>query len=712
MKIPLGVRLWLAGAAIALLSLPTTAQEAPATLPVRDVVLFNSGVGYFQRAGRVEGEASLELSFRKEQINDILKSLVLFDPGGTVRPVTYQANEPLSRRLRNTGGALGPTVSLADVLRRFQGARMRVEVGSDASEGRLVSVSMQTVAPATGSNTAPITRDVLNLLTETGLKAIPLESASQVRLLDERLAREFQESLELLATGLDDDRRSVQLRFTGNAAREVRAGYLQEMPVWKTTYRLVLDRTGKPYLQGWALVENTTDEDWQNVRLSLVSGRPVSFIQDLYQPLYVPRPIVQPQLVGSPLPQTYGDRLEPLDRTAGEADAARSGRRGTLGPGGPPGAGGLGGGGMGGGFAGGAFGMKPAVPQLLAESELRRKDIALSLGAAVSGVVAQAAGAERGDLFEYAIAQPISLAKSRAAMVPIVTTEVEGQKVSIFDPDVDKRRALRGFRLRNSTGLHLAGGPITVFQDGIYAGDSQIEQLQPKEDRLLSYAVDLDLVTGVEEPRFRTETLSIVAQGGVLVLSHKLHRDTTFTFRNKSGEPRTVLVQQAVEPEYKLVEPAQPAEKTADHYRFEVMVPANQTARLLVRSEHVQQERVILRASTLETIEAHVKNGQISERLRAALKQLVVHKRRVAALGSARSAREVELKAIDEEQTRIRMNMAQLDRTNALYIQYVKKLTDQEARIEALRAEMTRLRAEEAAAQKELTDFLDHLTAE
>ncbi len=707
MQSALGVRLWLAGGAIALLSLPTIAQEAPATLPVRDVVLFNSGVGYFQRAGRVEGEAALELSFRKEQINDILKSLVLFDPGGTVRPVTYQANEPISRRLRNVGGALGPTVSLADVLRKFQGARMRVEVGADASEGRLVSVSMQAVTPPLGNNTNPITRDVLNLLTETGLKAIPLDSASQVRLLDERLARELQESLELLATGLDDDRRSVQLRFTGNAAREVRAGYLQEMPVWKTTYRLVLDRTGKPYLQGWALVENTTDEDWQNVRLSLVSGRPVSFIQDLYQPLYVPRPIVQPQLVGSPLPQTYGERLELQDRAAGEADAGRPVLRGAAGPPGPPGPRG-----MAGGFGGGGFGMRPATPQLLAESELRRQNIALSLGAAVSGVVAQAAGAERGDLFEYAIAQPISLAKSRAAMVPIVTAEVEGQKVSIFDPAVDSRRALRGFRLRNSTGLHLAGGPITVFQDGIYAGDSQIEQLQPKEDRLLSYAVDLDLVTGVEAPKFRTETLSIVAQGGVLVLSHKLHRDTTFTFRNKSGEPRIVLVQQAVEPEYKLVEPAQPAEKTADHYRFEVTVPATQTARLLVRTEHVQQQRVILRASTLETIEEHVKNGRISERLRAALKQLVVHKRRVAALGSARSAREGEVKAIDEEQARIRMNMAQLDRTNALYIQYVKKLTDQEARIEALRVEMARLRAEEATAQKELTDFLDHLTAE
>ena len=273
-------------------------------------MLFSSGVGYFQRAGSIAGPTAVPLSFRAEQVNDILKSLVLFDPQGAVRPVTYTTRDALSRRLGTAGQALNNTVSLGALLRQFQGARVRLETGGEAVEGRIVSVSVKGLPVKDGGI---VQVDVLNVLTEGGLRALPLEGIGQVKLLDERLDRELRESLELLGSGLDDQRQKVELRFAGAGAREVRAGYLQEMPVWKTSYRLVLDAKEKPYLQGWAVVENTTDEDWQAVRLSLVSGRPVSFIQDLYQPLYVPRPVVQAQVIGSPNPQTYGETLEPSE---------------------------------------------------------------------------------------------------------------------------------------------------------------------------------------------------------------------------------------------------------------------------------------------------------------------------------------------------------------------------------------------------------------
>ncbi|HEU4753370.1 MAG TPA: hypothetical protein VFU47_09710, partial [Armatimonadota bacterium] len=282
-------------------------QAPPQPLPLRDVMLFSSGVGYFQRAGQINGSAELSLSFRAEQINDILKSLVLFDSGGTVRPVSYTTQDALSRRLGGLGQNLNSAISLGALLRQFQGARVRLETGGEAVEGRILSVSPKAVPV---KDAGVVQTDVVNILAEGGLRAIPLDQIGQVKLLDERLEKELRDSLELLATGLDEQRRQVELRFTGNGAREVRAGYLQEMPVWKTSYRLVLDKNEKPYLQGWGIVENTTDEDWNNVRLSLVSGRPVSFIQDLYQPLYVPRPVIQAQVIGSPLPQTYGETLE------------------------------------------------------------------------------------------------------------------------------------------------------------------------------------------------------------------------------------------------------------------------------------------------------------------------------------------------------------------------------------------------------------------
>ncbi len=678
-------------------------ERAPAQpLPLKNVVLFSSGVGYFHRAGRVPAGATVDLSFRAEQVNDILKSLVLLDPAGAVRPVTYSAQEPALRRLGPAAQNLNGTLSLGSLLRQFQGARVRVEVGGEAIEGRIVSVSLKPVPAPPGQ---PVQQEVLNVLTETGLRSVSLEQAGQVRLLDERLDRELRESLALLATGLDEQRRIVQLRFGGDAAREVQAGYLQEMPVWKTSYRLVLDAGKAPFLQGWAHVENTTDEDWREVRLSLVSGRPISFIQDLYQPLYVPRPVVQAQVIGSPNPQSYGEVLE----REGKQDVA---------------------GGLGGGLGGGGFGRAGARPRMemrgpagpagppaaapaplaadAAKSEAFGRKMAEQLS---QSAAAQAEGTERGALFEYAVKQPVTLSKGQAAMVPIAAAEVAGEAVSIFDADSDTRYALNGFRLKNTTGLHLSGGPITVFRDGVYAGDAQIGNLQPGEDRLLSYAVDLDLVADREEPKFRQETLTVTAKSGVLHIQRKQQRERVYTFRNKSQEAKRVLVQQNVDgDDFKLAQPAKPLEKTPEEYRFQVDVPAGKTESLKVVTERPVTETVALLEADLNLITAFSQNAQVSERLRGALKDLALRRRKITDLQAQRGVLEGQIREITQEQDRIRQNMAQLDRNSPLHMQYVKKLTDQETRIEQIREQIVKLREAEAAAQKELREFVETLS--
>jgi hypothetical protein len=496
----------------------------------------------------------------------------------------------------------------------------------------------------------------------------------------------------------------------------VRAGYLQEAPVWKTSYRLVLDPKGKPYLQGWAQAENTTDEDWNDVHLSLISGRPVSFIQNLYQPLYISRPTVEPQILGSPLPQTYGETL-----TSGITNLESrpvGGRTGGFG----------GGGGGAGGFPGGPSNAAPMTPGLAsrggrpfmnsgnfeAEEQSRRENIAASADQLAKSVAAQAQGAERGELFEYSIKQPVTLARGQAAMVPIVSETIEGQKLSIFDAGDSVLRAVYGFRLRNTTGLHLSGGPITVFQDGIYAGDGQINNVSPGESRLISYAVDLDLVVGRENPRTAENLVSVVAKSGVLQISHRRRRQQTYTFRNKSAQSKTVVVQQPIEADagWKLISPVKPAEKSPTHYRFEVQVPASKTAELRVVSEQPVSQQLALVDADFDLVVNYARNAQVSAPLRAALQELVSRRRKLSELAAQRRVLEEELKAIDAEQGRIRSNMGQLDRNSALYAQYVKKLTTQEDRIEKLREEIARLVAAEAVAQKSLRDFVDNITLE
>ena len=152
--------------------------------------------------------------------------------------------------------------------------------------------------------------DVLNLWCADGMRSLKMPEVQRVRFLNAVMDSEFRKALETLALSHDTQKKTVSINFEGEGRRDVRVGYVVENPVWKTSYRLVLDPEKKPFLQGWAVVENPTDEDWKDVHMVLVSGRPISFRMDLYEPLYVPRPLVEPELFASLRPPTYSGALQ------------------------------------------------------------------------------------------------------------------------------------------------------------------------------------------------------------------------------------------------------------------------------------------------------------------------------------------------------------------------------------------------------------------
>ncbi|MBW3622191.1 MAG: DUF4139 domain-containing protein [Armatimonadetes bacterium] len=684
---------------------PAFAQEnrSKAPLPIRDVVLFSSGVGYFQHTGEIDGGASIPFSFRTEQINDLLKSLVLFDPAGQVKPVTYTTHDPASRGLAGLGIDLNTSLSMGAILRQFQGAQVRVTTAGGVVEGRIVSVSTQILT--TDKTTAQI--DILNLLTPAGLTSIPLHEIKQVKFLDEKYEAKFRDALSLLAAGLDKERKTVYVNFGGERRRDVRMGYLLEAPVWKTSYRLVLGDNKPHYLQGWAVVENMTDEDWKDVNLSLVSGRPVSFIQNLYLPLYIPRPVVQPQIVGSPRPQLHAGNLG-TDGSVAQLEAEnvlRDEVAALSAPNAPPPAGQpTGGGGFGGGING--------VAEMRKSTMARRRNLGEAVDRLATSVAAQAEGSERGELFEYAIAQPVTLPSRQAAMVPIVGSDIGGEKLSIFNPQVNDTYPMNAVKLVNTTGLHLSGGPLTVFSDGVYAGDGQIANLQPNEERLISYAVDLQVEGKYETQSLPQQFLSLRADSGVLHITRRQRLEHRYTFKNKDDEPRTIIVEQPFLPDWKLIQPAKADETTNNLYRFRMTVPAKTTGEFTAVTEQPLFEAIQLVNADINTILYWAQNAQLSEKLRASLKVIVEMRQRITNLQRQRQQAENEIRAITEEQARIRENMKTLDKDNPLYQQYVKKLTEQESRIEALRAEVRQLQAAGNSAQAELQRFLETLNVE
>jgi hypothetical protein len=692
-------------------TLPALAAEKPISndLPLRDVALFSSGVGYFARAGQIDGDARVELRVKAPQISDLLKSLVLFDPKGTIKPVSYSLADWTGTRSLETDLAIGNNFSPGSLLKAFQGAQVRLEKPSGIIEGRILSVSE--VAVPTGENVVMV--EQLSLLTAKGVQTVRLDDASNFKLLDPTLDAKLLSTLEKRANALtkrlDDGARAVSLNFGGRGTREVRAGYLLETPAWKTSYRLVLGPKEKPYLQGWAIVENTTDEDWKNVNLSLISGRPVSFIQDLAAPVYVARPIVAPIIIGSPRPQTFGEtfgantspQASPiLDRLANlEARPAPDVRVAAL-----------------------ENRISPAsrmqiTPSLAQQSPMRNT---LSEGAmrravdesemAVAGARSQAQGEERGELFEYSIQGATSLPRGEAAMIPIVSANIGGEALTVVDSPLQPGQvaATNGFYLRNTTGLHLQGGPITVFSDGIYGGDALVSNLTPSESRLISYAVDLQLAVMHEAPGAVSSIVSLSLSDGVLTISRRSEMTHTWSFKNKSDTEKKIVLQVPEQQGWVLADPEQLEGKTVGAQRFRFTAKPGDS-KYSVKWTQTSDETVAVADRSIDDIVFYTNEKAISPALKAKLADFVAEKRRLAELGRQRVAQEAALGVINEDQARIRENMKALDRTSPLFKTYETKLGQQEQRVEKVRAEIERLREAETSSRETLRRLLDGL---
>ncbi len=690
--------------ALSLWAAPCLAEEPSSplasTLPIQEVTLFSSGVSYTERAGDVEGDATVPLLFRTAQINDILKSLVLIDRTGHVQPTTYASHDPIGHTLQSFAVDVTQNLTQEQILNRLRGATVTVESpGKGAITGQIVGVEQRQVA---GEDGKPIFASFLNLLTAGGLTSVRLDTEKTIHLMDERLNREFREALGLLTTGSDEQRRQVTLHFTGAGRRQVRVGYVTEAPLWKMSYRLLLGgadkarpAAGTAYLQGWALVENTTDEDWKSIHLSLVSGRPVSFIQDLYQPLYIPRPVVGPDVVASPYPQLHEGDI--AGRQAADRLALGGGGYSGSGAQGPPGAAG----------EKGDSGIADAASMAKSSSLANTRSILSDFN---KSVISQAVGQRAGELFQYNIAEPVTLPRQQAAMIPVVTQDIGGEKLSIYNADTDARYPLNAVRIKNTTDLHLKAGPITLFDDGVYAGDAKMEDIPPGDSRLISYAVDT-LVEGERQgPSQDTVQTTFSLKHGVLTITVLERLATTYTLMSKADKPRTVLVEHPFRADYKLMSPEKATERTPGLYRFALTVLPTKSQTLKVVTERPVAQGIAVVSADLNALGTYINQKSLSPGIRKALQEIVQRRRRVEDLQAQANGRDGELKSIDSDQERIRKNMGALDKSSVLYKRYVTELNTQETRLQSLRQEADRLRGAAAAAQADLQTYIDSLS--
>jgi hypothetical protein len=683
-------------------------------LPIGQVVLFSSGVGYFQREGSVEGSTRIDLTFPTQDINDLIKSMVLRDlDGGFVAAVSYESRDPVDKTLKSFAINLHGNPSYGGILNQARGERVEVALqqGTANQPGTLTGtiLGVEHQKQAVGKETVDV--ELLNLWCAEGMREVKLADVQRVRFLNPVLESEVKRALEVLAQSHDVQKKAVSLNFTGEGRRRVRVGYVIENPIWKTSYRLVLakDKEEKPFLQGWAVVENPTDEDWKDVRMALVSGRPISFQMNLYDPLYVARPLVEPELFASLRPVAYSGGIEtgkpalPMDAFGAqggkgddEASKSRAGRDGKLALA----------------RRAGAVPLAAAPPPgatYYAEGVRKGLEDQMQLGL---GVATAASAAKLGDFFQYAIDRPVSLPRQKSALLPIVNKDVDGTRVSIYNERTQAKFPLLGLKFKNTSGLHLMQGPITVFEGSNYAGDARILDLQPGEERLLSYAVDLGTEVNPVPSNDNGKLTNVKVVKGILHSTTKLRESKTYTIKNRNEQERLVLLEHPVRNEFKLIDTDKPAETASDVYRFEVKVAPGKSETKTVTEERILNQQVLLTNSNDDQLRFFLNSTVSSPKVKAALQEALDLRYALAKTTREIQEQQRQLKTITDDQGRLRANLKEMPPTAAAYKRYLEKFDKQETEIEQLQNDVKKLQATEHQQRKEYENFLANLTVE
>jgi hypothetical protein len=661
------------------------AAGANANVPVTKVMLFSSGVGYFEHAGTVRGNESTELRFRTGQINDILKSLVLQDQnGGHVGAITYPSQDPLAKTLKSFQVDITQNPTLAQLLNQLRGARVTVEAQAQRLSGTILGVEFHEVPTEKGE---PISTAVLNLLTGSTIRSINLATMSDLTLEDPQLQDELTKALTALTQARDQDKKPVTINFAGTGERHVRIGYVVETPVWKTSYRLLLDDSKSGgRLQGWAIVENQTESDWNDVSLSLVSGRPISFMMDLYQPLYATRPTVVPELFASLRPQVYEGGMD------AKADSVRMAATASPAPA----------------VAGGMARRAPEAALALSDMMMRAQATGASIDAA-SSVESMAAAGKLGALFQYTIAN-VTLPRQKSAMLPIITDSIELERLSIYNAAVLRTNPLNGVRLKNTTGKHLLQGPVTVLDKGGYAGYARIDDVPPGQERFLSYGIDLDMrVDNTKNTRAgAVRTASIVK--GVLYVTNKWVSSQEYAVENKTSKDKVIVIEHPVRPGFKLVDTQAPIETTPTVYRFKGTAVANKITTLTVKEESVSPTTIVILSADVGQLLQYSRTNEIPKEVRDALAKAAQMRQSLVDVERDINARSQHIAEITAEQTRIRENMKTVSQSSQYYQRLLSKLNEQESAIAGLQKERDDLAAKRDDLRRQLEEYLNGLT--
>jgi hypothetical protein len=704
---------------------PTPAARAEAAaatssqLPVTRVSLYKNGVGFFEHSGRVTGDQSVTIDFTTAQLNDVLQSLTAIDlNGGRIAGAGYNSTTPLEQQLQALPLGLGEDPSAVDFYNAIRGARVEVHSGAASITGRLLNIEL-TNTP--GSDKDPATeRRLITVIGDAGeIRTLELTPATEVRLLDADLHTDVTRYLQLLASTRNQGLRHLTLQDNGTGTRELHVSYISEVPIWKSTYRILFTepKSGSAAkqtatLQGWSVVDNTTGTDWINVQLSLIAGAPQSFIQPLSVPYYSRRPEIGLPQEAQLTPQTHesgenAPQPPPAPAMTGVAGMASGTGYGI-------------GAGSGGNYGGGLMAAKAqtitgeALNSL--SDDIRGRDTSELLKipsgayqqAAAASIAPNTSTAAFDDYFAYNLAEPITIRKNESALVPILQTKIDAERVTLWSPR--EPTPLRALWITNTSNLTLDRGSFSIVEDGNFGGEGLLDPIHPAEKRLLSYAVDQAVRVSTESQHTTTHAVELTAAKGVMILRHNDIVEITYVVHNAATDARTVVVEHPIHQGYTLDSDPKPEETTPTLYRYRVITAPGETVRL-----HVGERRQNLATYSLTNFNDNqltliLNQTNNNANIKQALQPILDARRHVADMQSALDKVNTRLTALRSDEDRQRSNitaLASADKTSR--DRFVHDLNSTEDQIAAAQKELATAQSNLQAAKDDLAGKIESL---
>lgn len=628
-------------------------------MDITKAALYKHGVGFFERKAEVEGDEEIHLYFNSDQMNDVLKSLNVSDlGGGYIANISYD-----SKKEEQTSFSLKEGFTLDSLISQLAGISISVEIGGKKISGTVLGLQTRNEA----INQISIKSSYLVLSMEKGISQFSLSGIDNIVINDEEVSNELKRNLDKTLARNKKDKKRLTIYCRGKGKRELLISYLSGVSAWKASYRIRLNPK-EQILQGWGLVDNDTEEDWNDIQISLIDGKPISFTYDLYAPHYPVRPHVNMEREAALAPMELEEAYPVAAAAAPEASLQLDEIDSLLMAAEEPGE---------------AFDLASGEFDEVSRGGASR--IERSESSAKSSFRSQTEVKDAGDLCEYRIVNPVTVRNKESASLPLFQKSFEGKPLLVYNRAKNPANPMSVIEFNNTMDISLNGGPLLVIEEGAYVGEAMLPAMKPDEQRLIPYSVELGVKVKPEDDSDTLPVHFIETVDGLMYQHYYLHQVIKYTITNKNPVEKELVIEHPRWSSEKLVKPEKAEEETENYYRFRITLKPQSQQEFTVITQHSSVNRIYLPDQKEDSIALLMEKKYLTKEIADQLSQIFELMRKKELMSAENKEIRKKMKVLADDQGRIRDNLKALgdkEEETKIKSRYLEKLAAQEDELE------------------------------